>query len=78
WSLNFYQKNGSTKYPEGARFYSYLVYLIGDLYFFDSDNIKVDKKKGIEYIINSANLGYDIAHNQLGNIYVRAGKVPGP
>ncbi|MDR4363460.1 hypothetical protein, partial [Bacillus anthracis] len=32
----------------------------------------------IEYIIKSANLGYDIAQNQLGNLYVRAGKVPGP
>ncbi|MBD2809130.1 sel1 repeat family protein, partial [Francisella tularensis] len=54
-----YQKNGAPKDAECAIMYSDLVYLIGKLYFFDSDNIKVDQKKGIEYIIKSANLGYD-------------------
>ncbi|OEZ33562.1 hypothetical protein AS144_03390 [Francisella endosymbiont of Amblyomma maculatum] len=78
WAVNFYQRNGVLKDPEGARSYSYLVYLIGELYFFGSDDVNVDQKKGIQYIIKSANLGYDIAQNQLGNLYVRAGKVPGP
>ncbi|APC90990.1 MULTISPECIES: tetratricopeptide repeat protein [Francisella] len=78
WAVNFYQKNGAPKDPEGAMSYSYLVYLIGELYFFGSDNVNVDQKKGIKYIEKSANLGYDIAQNQLGSLYVRAGKVPGP
>lgn len=42
------------------------------------NDVNVDQKKGIQYIIKSANLGYDIAQNQLGNLYVRVGKVPGP
>ncbi|MDE5039639.1 sel1 repeat family protein, partial [Francisella tularensis subsp. holarctica] len=33
WAVNFYQKNGAPKDPEGAILYSYLVYLIGELYF---------------------------------------------
>lgn len=78
WAVNFYQKNDVPKDLEGARSYSYLVYLIGELYFFGSDDVNVDQKKGIQYIIKSANLGYDVAQNQLGNLYVRADNVPGP
>lgn len=78
WAVNFYEKNGAPSDPEGLKSYAYLVYLIGELYFFGSDDIKIDQQKGLVYITKSANLGYNIAQNQLGNLYVRAGKVPGP
>ncbi|WP_432773362.1 tetratricopeptide repeat protein [Francisella salimarina] len=77
WAADFYEKNGAPTDPEGIRSYSYLVYLIGELYFFGADGIEVDQPKGIEYITKAANLGYDIAQNQLGNLYVRNDKVPG-
>ncbi|WP_150463547.1 tetratricopeptide repeat protein [Francisella sp. XLW-1] len=77
WAADFYEKNGAPTDPEGVRSYSYLVYLIGELYFFGADGIEVDQPKGIEYITKAANLGYDIAQNQLGNLYVRNDKVPG-
>lgn len=78
WAVDFYEKNGAPTDDEGVKAYSYLVYLIGELYFFGADGIKVDQQKGIEYITKAANLGYAIAQGQLGNLYVRAGKVPGP
>ncbi|AIT09853.1 hypothetical protein LO80_07625 [Candidatus Francisella endociliophora] len=77
WAVDFYEKNGAPTDPEGLKAYSYLVYLIGELYFFGSDDVKVDQQKGLDYIIKSANLGYSVAQNQLGNFYVRSGKVPG-
>lgn len=77
WAIDFYEKNGAPTDEEGIRVYSYLVYLIGELYFFGADGIKVDQQKGIKYIIEAANLGYANAQGQLGNLYVRAGKVPG-
>ncbi|MBK2095433.1 sel1 repeat family protein [Francisella philomiragia] len=77
WASDFYEKNGAPTDPEGIRSYSYLVYLIGELYFFGSEGVDVDQPKGIEYITKSADLGYDVAQNQLGNLYVRNDKVPG-
>lgn len=61
WASDFYEKNGAPIDPEGIRSYSYLVYLIGELYFFGAEGIEVDQPKGIEYITKSADLGYDVA-----------------
>jgi len=78
WALDFYKKNGIPTDKGGIRAYSYLVYLVGELYFFGADDVKVDQQKGLNYMIKAANLGYSVAQNQLGNLYVRAGKVPPP
>lgn len=78
WVDNFYLKNGVPTDPEGLKSYAYLSYLIGELYFFGSDDVKVDQQKGLDYITKAANLGYSVAQNQLGNFYVRSSKVPPP
>jgi TPR repeat protein len=78
WSVNFYKKNSPPTSIEGQKSYAYLVYLIGELYYFGSENghIKVDAKKGFDYIKKAGNLGYAVAQNQLGNFYVRSTKIP--
>lgn len=76
WAIGFYKKNGIPAHDKKS--YSYLLYLVGELYYFGSNDIKVDQEKGLKYIIGAAKLGYAIAQNQLGNFYVRAGKNPSP
>ena len=78
WSVDFYEKNGVPTSVEGRKSYAYLVYLIGELYYFGSDSghIKVDQSKGFEYIKKAGDLGYAVAQNQLGNFYVRSTEIP--
>ncbi|WP_150466829.1 tetratricopeptide repeat protein [Francisella sp. SYW-9] len=76
WAIDFYKKNGIPAHDKKS--YSYLLYLVGELYYFGSNDIKINQQKGLEYIIGAAKLGYAIAQNQLGNFYVRAGSVPAP
>ncbi|QLE78945.1 sel1 repeat family protein [Francisella sp. Scap27] len=76
WAVDFYKKNGTPNTVEGMKAYVYLIYLIGELYYFGSDDIPVDQDKGYLYIREAAHLGYDIAQNQLANLYVRVGDVP--
>lgn len=76
WTIDFYEKNGAPTSVEGMKSYVYLVYLAGELYYFGSDDIKVNVSKGLLYIEKAARLGYDVAQNQLANLYVRASEVP--
>ncbi|MED7820298.1 MULTISPECIES: tetratricopeptide repeat protein [unclassified Francisella] len=76
WAIDFYKKNGVPAHDKKS--YAYLLYLVGELYYFGSNDIKVDQQKGLEYIIEAAKQGYAIAQNQLGNFYVRAGSIPAP
>ncbi|BCD92616.1 hypothetical protein fh0823_27550 [Francisella halioticida] len=76
WVVDFYKKNGITAHDKKS--YAYLLYVVGDLYYFGSNDIRVNQEKGLKYIIGAAKLGYAIAQNQLGNFYVRAGGVPTP
>ncbi len=78
WSVDFYEKNGAPTNHEGLKSYAYLVYLVGELYYFGSDSghIKVNADKGFEYIKKAGDLGYAVAQNQLGNFYVRSTKIP--
>jgi len=78
WSVDFYEKNGVPTSVEGSKSYAYLVYLIGELYYFGSESghIKVDQEKGFQYIKKAGDLGYALAQNQLGNFYIRSTKVP--
>ena len=78
WAVDFYEKNGVPTSVESYKSYVYLVYLIGELYYFGSESghIKVDQTKGFQYIKKSGNLSYAAAQNQLGNFYVRSTKIP--
>ncbi len=76
WAVDFYKENDSPTNVEGLKSYVYSLYLVGELYYFGSDHIKVDQKKGFEYIRKAGNLGYALAQNQLGNLYVRSMGVP--
>ena len=78
WSVDFYEKNGAPTNHEGLKSYAYLVYLVGELYYFGSDSghIPVNATKGFEYIKKAGDLGYAVAQNQLGNFYVRSTKTP--
>ncbi|AJC48596.1 sel1 repeat family protein [Allofrancisella guangzhouensis] len=78
WVVDFYNKNGIPSSGDGLKNYYSLMYLIGEMYYFGADGVKINRAKGFEYIKKSAELGYMVAQNQLGNLYARSGGNPWP
>ncbi|MEY8766131.1 MULTISPECIES: tetratricopeptide repeat protein [Francisella] len=76
WIVDYYNKNGIPQNKNEYEGYTYAVYLIGDIYYFDQNN-KENKTKGLEYITKAANLGNNFAQNQLGDFYNSNDKFPG-
>ncbi|KEI35196.1 hypothetical protein FRA_38c08720 [Francisella sp. W12-1067] len=78
WVVDFYNKNGIPSSGDGLKVYYSLMYSIGEMYYFGADGVKINRAKGFEYIKKSAELGYMVAQNQLGNLYARSGGNPWP
>jgi len=76
WVTNFYKKNGVPTNAHEYNSYTGILTAIGSIYYFGEAG-KANKTKGLEYITKAANLGNNIAQNQLGDFYASKDDFPG-